>query len=238
MCPPPRRWMSFRARWALWAARHCRPPPPPCCCHGHPQCHTQAQAEAIIDTRLQHAGVNPSGAPRTWSNTAPGGVLSWRPDSPYMDHLCIVCERARGALAAHTPAGRHAWLAVARRLGDFLMRMLRADGAITCEWHGQHLHGEHHQHDGPSHPAAAGLVAGHPIPLLLALWRTTPSRCWPCGGHRRSTLPSGRGGFRHFSLVHMGPSCSSSTARAATPTATPTCKEPGALSPHAFVELH
>ena len=62
------------------------------------------------------------------------GPLFWRGDSPYMGHLRIMSEGCQGALKAWLlRRDKTAWLAFARKFGDFLVEHQAADGSIAGE---------------------------------------------------------------------------------------------------------
>eukprot|EP00040_Diaphanoeca_grandis_P033358 m.204228 g.204228 ORF g.204228 m.204228 type:complete len:730 (-) comp32881_c2_seq5:150-2339(-) len=125
----------------------------------------QQQAEAVVDFWVTHA-MNPSGVPKTWFDSHPGGSITWRNDQPYMSHLRIMSEGMHGVLQAWqlTHTTKPEWLVCVRSYADFLVRVQEQDGSIAGEW----------QWNGSVFPTGTFTnVANHPIPFLVDLFVAT-----------------------------------------------------------------
>lgn len=119
------------------------------------------QATSVIEFWVVNS-MNPSGVPKTWFNSQPGGKFNWRPDSPYMGHLRIMSEGAKGILDAWFLVKHPHWLAYAQQYGDFIVRSQADNGSIAGEW----------QWDGQVFANFTN-TANHPIPFLLDLAQAT-----------------------------------------------------------------
>ena len=95
-----------------------------------------AQAEAIIDVWVSHAGMQ-CGVVKTWYDLAPSGAITWRGGGTdaYQGSIRIMTDGMMGLLDAFTTfPSRTDWLAAALRYADFLVSHLAADGSIASSF--------------------------------------------------------------------------------------------------------
>ncbi len=116
------------------------------------------QAEDLINYWVENS-MTPSGVPKTWYDIHNEGPVTWR-EIP--THLRIASDGMMGVLDAWKLDKRPAWLAFARRYGDFLVFKQEADGSIGGLWNW----------DGtPNNPYKN--VTYQTIPFLIALHSAT-----------------------------------------------------------------
>lgn len=116
------------------------------------------QAEELINYWVENS-MTPAGVPKTWYDIHKTGPVTWR-DFP--THLRIASDGMLAVLDAWKLDKRPAWLAYARRYGDFLVFKQEDDGSIAGLWNW----------DGtPNKPFKN--VTYQTIPFLVALYSAT-----------------------------------------------------------------
>jgi hypothetical protein len=90
----------------------------------------KGQAEDLINYWVENS-MTPSGVPKTWYDIRKNGPVTWR---DYPTHLRIASDGMLAVLDAWRLEKRPAWLAYARRYGDFLVFKQEADGSIAGLW--------------------------------------------------------------------------------------------------------
>ena len=99
------------------------------------------------------------------------GPLFWRGDSPYMGHLRIMSEGCQGALKAWLlRRDKTAWLAFARKFGDFLVEHQAADGSIAGECESPTVV------SGVGYPCPCALSSRQTVAALLLVWSLCSSQ--------------------------------------------------------------
>ena len=94
----------------------------------------RAPTTALAFTPRRQRATTPLRTGRCPADAPVHGPLFWRADSPYMGHLRIMSEGCQGALKAWLlKKDKVAWLAFARKFGDFLVAHQAADGSIAGE---------------------------------------------------------------------------------------------------------
>jgi hypothetical protein len=169
------------------------------------------QAEDLINYWVENS-LSPSGVPKTWYDIHKNGPVTWR-DFP--THLRIASDGMLAVLDAWRLDKRPAWLAYARRYGDFLVFKQESDGSIAGLWNWDGM---------PNKPFKN--VTYQTIPFLVALYSAT--------GDERYRKAAIRAGEYCLSTVDQA----YSYVGGAPDNPNVTDKEAGILAMQAFLALH